>query len=400
MKDDFYINGEIIRDSYNRIVFDSAEDDEIYIVGGFIRDIFLGRKVPDRDYVVKGDFQKAAERISIKLGCRLTRIGKKNFLRILTKDGITLDFTPMNEDIEKDLSGRDFTVNALAWSPETGLIDLFNGIDDIAKGLIRIVKKENLDNDPARILRAYRLSGETSFKIEETTRVILKKMAHKISEVKTERITLEFFKILNLEDPFPTLRAMHDDTIMNQIICIPNNKIQLKLHKLNEVSGIVKQRTFKNLLEVNKIFSQGLSNRGLLRLEVLLEDTQSSMFSLSSKIQKRLCGIESAGAIMPKFTTESRERLYSVFDEAGDAALDFLVINNMLEHVPDLREFDRIKRKSILSAEEIIDILKIGEGVILGQAKEVINKAEFCLKIKTKSDAIELLLSGFDVVTS
>jgi len=66
------------------------------------------------------------------------------------------------------------------WSPETGLIDLFNGIEDIGKGLIRSIKGENLINDPARIVRAYRLLGELSFEIEESTRRMLKEIAHKI----------------------------------------------------------------------------------------------------------------------------------------------------------------------------------------------------------------------------
>jgi tRNA nucleotidyltransferase/poly(A) polymerase len=158
------------QDPYNHVVFDSAIDDELFMVGGFVRDILLGRKGFDRDYIVRDDFQKVAARVAIKTGGKLVQIGKRNFFRVLTKNGTSMDFTPMNQDINYDLSGRDFTINALAWSPETGLIDLFNGIEDIRKGLIRGINKENLVNDPARIIRAYRLLGATSFKIEEATR--------------------------------------------------------------------------------------------------------------------------------------------------------------------------------------------------------------------------------------
>jgi len=79
------------------------------------------------------------------------------------------------------------------------------------------------------------------------------------------------------------LSALHEDTIMTQLICMPNNKFQVKLHKLNELNRIVKQKAFKNFLEFEKIFSQGLSYIGLLRLEVLLAEVQSNLLNLSSK---------------------------------------------------------------------------------------------------------------------
>jgi len=389
----------LFQDPYNHVVFDSAKDDELFIVGGFVRDILLGRKGFDRDYIVRDDFQRVATRVAIKTGGKLVQIGKRNLFRVLAKNGTSMDFTPMNQDIHFDLSGRDFTINALAWSPDTGLIDLFNGIEDIEKGLIRSIKRENLINDPVRIVRAYRLLGELSFEIEESTRRMLKDIACKIKEVKSERITLEFFKILNINDPFIPLRALHEDTIMTQLIFMSNNMFQLKLHKLNELNKIVKQKTFKYNLEVEEIFSQGLSYIGLLRLEVLLAETQESLLTLSSKIRKRLSSIAKAVKLMQEKEVAAREKLYLVFDSAGEAALDFLVVNSMLKFLPDLRIFERIERKGVLSTDEIMDILRIDEGVILGRAKEFIKKAEFCGKVKTKSGAIELLRSNADILT-
>jgi len=69
-----------IQDPYNQIVFDSAKDDEVYMVGGFIRDIFLGRKGFDRDYIVKDDF-KNSNSSRDKNGGKLVQIGKRNFSR-------------------------------------------------------------------------------------------------------------------------------------------------------------------------------------------------------------------------------------------------------------------------------------------------------------------------------
>ena len=397
MKDYFSKYSDILNDPYNHIVFNSVKDDEAYIVGGYIRDVFLGKEVMDRDYVVRGDFKKAAAHVATKTGGRLIQIGKNILCRVLLKDGICMDFTQMNEDIENDLSGRDFTINALAWSPATGLIDLFSGMKDIEKGFVRVVRKENLSSDPVRLIRAYRLSGETSFEIDEDSRLMLREMAHKINEVKPERITLEFFKILNLHDPFRALKMMLEDNILTCLICLSNNQLQLKLNNINEVNKIINQNTFKNLLEPGTIYSQGLSYKGLLRLELLLKESGGNLLRLSSRIMKRLLSIGKACRMMQEDNLEAEERLYLFFKVAGDAAFDFLVINNLLKYLPDLERFENIQEKSLLSTDEIMDILGIGEGVILGKAKEFIRRAEFYRKIKGRNDAVEMLRSNIEI---
>lgn len=396
MKDGFSKCSDILNDPYNHVVFNSVKDDEMYIVGGYLRDVLLGKEVMDRDYVVRGDFKKAAARVATETGGRLVQIGKGILCRVLLKDGICMDFTQMNEDIENDLSLRDYTMNALAWSPATGLIDVFNGIKDIEKGLIRVVRKDNLRSDPVRLIRAYRLSGETSFGIDEDTRLMLREMAHKINEVKTERITLELFKILNLYDPSRALKMMLEDDILTRIIFLSNNQLQLRLNELNEVDMIINQKTLKNLLEPGNVYSQGLSYKGLLRLELLLIESGGNLLRLSSRIMKRHLSIGKACRMIQEDNLETEERLYLFFKVAGDAAFDFLVTNNLLKYLPDLERFENIQKISLLSTEEIMNILGICEGVILGKAKEFIRRAEFYRQIKGRSDAVEMLRDNID----
>lgn len=78
-------------------------------------------------------------------------------------------------------------------------------IKDIKRGLIVAIKKENFINYRVRIIRAYRISAETSLAIYESTQRLLKKTRYKIKQAKTERITLEFYIILNFNDPFIAL---------------------------------------------------------------------------------------------------------------------------------------------------------------------------------------------------
>ena len=113
-------------------------------------------------------------------------------------------------------SGRDFTINAIAWSPKTGLIDLHGGVEDIKNRLITAVKKKS-DLRPCRIIRANRISGEASLAINDNTQKLLKMLGCNIKQAKTERITLEFFRILNLYDPFIPLKTMLEHSILTHI---------------------------------------------------------------------------------------------------------------------------------------------------------------------------------------
>ncbi|MFZ2196378.1 MAG: hypothetical protein WAV13_01505 [Thermodesulfovibrionales bacterium] len=146
-----------------------------------------------------------------------------------------MDFTLIDVDIEKDLAARDFAINALVWSPKSRL-------------------KENLISDPVRIIRAYRISGETSLAINENIQRILKDIGYKIKQAKTERVTLEFFRILNLYDPFVPLKAMLGHAILTHIICLSNSKLMAKLKGINHLNKIICERSFKNLLKLNNIF--------------------------------------------------------------------------------------------------------------------------------------------------
>ncbi len=382
------------------MVFSTLRGIEAYIVGGYVRDVILGKKVLDRDYIVKGDIKNIAGKIAAGTDGKLIKIGNRNLYRVILKNDISMDFTPIDVDIEKDLSGRDFTINALAWSPRTGLIDLHGGVDDIKKGLINAIKKDNLINDPVRIIRAYRISGETSLMINESTQKILKKIGYKIKQAKTERITLEFFRILNLYDPFLPLKTMLGHALLTHIICQSISKLMAKLKELNDLNKIIYERSFKNLLKLNNIFSQNLSYKGLLRLEVLLRELPLNLLNLSSKIKKRIIKVEKASTIIRTMKGDKSEVLFDAFRIAGDASLDFLIINNLLKKLPDLRKFQKLQKRALLSVHEIMIIIGTDKGLILGKAKEFIIKAEFTGKIRTRKEAISSLKRNFQDYSS
>jgi tRNA nucleotidyltransferase/poly(A) polymerase len=143
------------------VILKKRKNQEIYIVGGYLRDLLIGRKVVDRDYAVKGNIKSFVKGIASDLGGKVISPGKWNLYRIVLPAGIFLDFTVVNKSIEHDLSQRDFTINALAWSPERGIIDLVRGTDDLKRKTIKMIKEENIIEDPVRIIRAYRLAAKS-----------------------------------------------------------------------------------------------------------------------------------------------------------------------------------------------------------------------------------------------
>jgi len=117
---------------------------KIYLVGGYIRDIFIGTETDDRDYVLEGygawEFAKMVAGI---FNGSFVGLDKERDISRVVIEKRTLDFSGTSGKlIEEDLKRRDFTINSIAWSPVRGIIDPLNGIEDIKSSVIRAVKKK------------------------------------------------------------------------------------------------------------------------------------------------------------------------------------------------------------------------------------------------------------------
>jgi tRNA nucleotidyltransferase/poly(A) polymerase len=386
-----HLRRNIMVDPYNSVVFQVGSGLEIYVVGGYLRDLLAGRRSRDRDYVVEGPMEGLVKEVTRATDGTLIELGGKGLCRIVVKNGETLDFTPLRGDIEKDLACRDFTINSIAWSPRTGWIDPKGGIDDLDRGLLRMVDERNLRSDPLRILRAYRFAGEFSFEIEPATRTALRKLSSLISSTASERITSEFFKILNLKSASHTVEMILRDGLLPRMISSPYRDLdrQVKgLHKLNRRSS---QASLKYRFEV--IFSQGLTYRGLLGLEVLLEGLPVHLFALSGKITRRMIHLKRASEVLEaaSLSSSSREVLFEIFEIAGEAAPEFLLIRDLMAYVDALEEYERIQKEGLLTAEEVRSAIGIETGPALGNSIRAVKKAEFTGRISTAEEALDFL---------
>ena len=379
----------ILNDRYNALVFRAGQRLPLYLVGGYLRDLLIGRDSRDRDYAVAGNFESMLEQIVAETGGKLVRLG--NYLRrIVLQDNSTLDFSPLINDIDDDLSRRDFTMNSLAWSPDRGIIDPHGGVKHLRQLRVSIIGRESIEHDPVRMLRAYRFAGELSFRIDRSTRRIIRELSGRIVEAKSERITLEFFKILNIKTPSTILAMMANDGILRNLFLFDDDELLYKLRALSRVNRILNALPLKYKGQLNLIFSQNLSWEGMMRLEVLMSGFPINALSLSSRIVGRVEDIQKGERLL-RGRRLSRTNLFEAFSLMGDASIDFLIVNGRITFLADYESFGEIMKSSLLSTEEIIAVSGLSEGVNLGKTIFHLKEAEFSDKIRTFGEAVVLV---------
>jgi tRNA nucleotidyltransferase/poly(A) polymerase len=385
------IEEKILGDEFNAAIFKKGSGG-IYLVGGYLRDLFRRMNSSDRDYVVTGNFRVVVKGIRKSIGGTIVEFIKDTMLRIALREGLTFDFSRPNGSLEEDLTKRDFTINAIAWSPETGIIDLHNGLEDLKNKEIRCIAEGNMIDDPLRILRAYRFAAELNASIECRTRNILKRRHKKIYSVASERITLEFLNLLNSKYSAEYLKMSLSDGLLSDILSIPYKLLERNIRAISKLENDylnMLPRTIKGILN-NKI-SQNLTYKGLLCLETLFQDTIESLdtghrLTLSNTIKKRIEGTRK-GNYEYKRKGNKEERLFSVFMNAGDSSADVLILLRKSDLIKDYHRFSKIWHKGLLSSREIIDISGVKGGPRLGSLILKAKKAQFTRQLTTRKQA-------------
>ncbi len=188
---------------------------EAYVVGGCVRDSILGREPGDWDITtsarpeqVKKIFGRTID-TGIAHGTVTIMIGKEGF-EVTTyridgeyEDGRHPKDVTFTASLIEDLKRRDFTINAMAYSDEDGLIDEFDGLSDIEKKTIRCVgnPRERFTEDALRMMRAVRFAAQLGYDIEKDTRDAIMELAPTLNRISAERIQVELVKLLTSPNP-------------------------------------------------------------------------------------------------------------------------------------------------------------------------------------------------------
>jgi poly(A) polymerase len=196
-----------------------------YLVGGFIRDTLLGRDTNDIDIAVDAEALTTASDAAATLGGKYVPLDEENGVGrvVLPRMKWQIDFTTLQGDIKQDLSRRDFTIDAMALELDkpfsiANLLDPFHGRDDLRRGIIRAIDYKVFKTDPARLLRAVRLSAELGFTIESETESFIHRDHELIINIPGERVREELLRLLATAGAGPRLAYLDELGLLTALI--------------------------------------------------------------------------------------------------------------------------------------------------------------------------------------
>ncbi len=201
-------------------MFLAAQNINAFLVGGYVRDGLLGKTNHDIDLTVAGEAVQIARQAADFLGGKFVLLDELHQVaRVVLMQNEKrwhLDFAAMRGSIEEDLSKRDFTIDAIAAKPEqleegwnqVECIDPLDGTGDLERKLIRATNNTVFPDDPARLLRAFRLAAEFGFAIETRTETLIERDSNLIASVSGERIREELGRIFEADQTTESLRQM------------------------------------------------------------------------------------------------------------------------------------------------------------------------------------------------
>tara|TARA_Y100000813_G_scaffold176893_1_gene143063 strand:+ start:486 stop:1910 length:1425 start_codon:yes stop_codon:yes gene_type:complete len=325
-----------------------------FLVGGYVRDLLLERKTKDIDILVIGDGISFANEVKKRLDTKVSLQIFKNFgTAMINYNGFDIEFVGSRKEsyqkssrnpvitvgtFEDDISRRDFTINSVAISlnedDKGRIIDLFDGIDDLKKGIIKTPKDPKITfyDDPLRMMRAIRFATQLNFKIENSNIKIIKSEKERIKIISMERIHEELNKILLSPKPSTGFILLKSTGLLE--IILPEI---IKLEGIDEIEGKSHKDNFYHTLQVLDNISKNTDNLWLRWVALLHDIGKPKTKRYDKKKGWSFHGHEYVGSKM----------VYKIFKRLK------LPLNNKLTYVKKLVLLS--SRPSILSSDEITD---------------------------------------------
>ncbi len=288
---------------------------ETYVVGGYVRDLILGRNSKDIDFTCVGSGIALAEEVAKQFDYHVPVSVFKNFGTAMVKiQDWELEFVgarkesyrqesrkPIVEDgtLEEDLERRDFTINAMAISLNEAnygdILDPFGGLADLKKKLIRTPLDPNVtfSDDPLRMLRAIRFAAQLDFDIEPDTFFAIQENASRLQIISAERIIVELNKIISVKKPSYGFKLLFASNLLHEFF--PE---MVELQGVDSVDDKSHKDNFYHTLQVLDNISQ-VSEDLYLRWAAILHDiAKPATKRFSPKVGWTFHGHEDKGARM------------------------------------------------------------------------------------------------------
>ncbi len=384
----------------------AKNNQQIYLVGGSVRDLFLGIRSLDFDFVLSKDATEFGNMLSDALKTKV--IIHKDFGTIhFSYEGYEFDFVTArrewynknsilpnveNATLKEDLSRRDFTVNAMAISImpyDFGrLIDLFNGLKDLSEKTIRVLYPLSFLEDPSRLLRAIKYEAKLGFKLSEDTEYLFKKAVElgALMNTKSQRITQELFELLSETYSKKAINLMEKRGVLKEFFGIKRLS-KIKKEALEEEETIVSKYGLSRL-KINLFIL--LYGKKKEEIEKIL-----SGFSVKKKTIKEITnGLRIIRQIrrQKKIKEENVLELIKMPKEITASVLLFLKDE---KHKEELTEY--LKNPNKLKPEitgKDLKALGLKEGKQFGEILKELIILKLKGKIKTKKDELDYVLQN------
>jgi len=241
-------------------LFFSLTNTNVYLVGGYIRDLLLGKESSDIDIIVDAP-TSTVKALAHFLNATVFYLRKREiYARVMImREGRRIDVSFINEEnFKEELERRDFTINSMAINitklfkdEDDFFIDYFNGLKDIDDKVIRQTNPNVFEEDPIRVLRAFRFKNLLGFEIEKETMKNLKTHKSELDKVSPERMRDEFFRITLMDNKI--LYDLYENEILTEIFPhLDFEFLEMALTNLDE--AISKPEKYFKQEEVREVF--------------------------------------------------------------------------------------------------------------------------------------------------
>lgn len=383
-----------------------------YLVGGAVRDALLGRRAEnlDLDFVISQEAVKTARQIADRYKAGFVLLDADRQIARVVFEGATVDIAQRSgETLEDDLRRRDFTINAIAYNPFTEeLIDPLDGGGDLRRRIIKMVKAANLEDDPLRLLRAYRQSAQLGFSISPETLSTIRRLAPLLTGVAVERVRSELGYLLHHPEGMSWIERGLVDGLLSSWFPAGGDRLTVA-RKIETTAALLAE----NWAELGAMLSASVRDTikttflsiGKLAILVSPEPARAE----AELLELKYSNVEIKGAIavvkgLAKLQNEgldlSVREQYFLFGNLGEMFPPLAVVAvasgmSMEAIAPLINRYldpeDLVAHpQPLLSGKDLMAALNLPSGRLIGELLKEIQLARIEGRISTKAEGLEL----------
>ncbi|MEA1965316.1 MAG: transcription antitermination factor NusB [Candidatus Aerophobetes bacterium] len=416
-----YLKKSLKKDLYLKKLIEIKGKEKIWLVGGCLRNLLLGKEKKDLDLIEEDPDFKTAQLFAQSIKRSLITL-RPTLRRITLPSGIAIDFALKNSaQMQTNLIKRDFTINALSLDIEhlelssLFLIDPSTGLEDLINKKIKLMRKESIEEDPLRMLRAFRLAAQFNFIIEENLSSLIQQKSIFIKNISVERVREEIFLLLESPLSYKYMDNLSSKTLLKKILeQNPNIESLKRLEEILSSNKIIPRDIKKRILLHLKKNNQGKKSRkSLLKLIALLFSPEEKIplssvgkqLKLTQKQIKTMKKIEKVYPDVEKIMKEEQldpllvaQFLIEAGKETVETLLLFLTVNfkrssSQKSAIFLLQEYFQkssllLQSPGLIKGKELMELLGISAGPQIAYILNKIHQAQVAGKINTKEKAI------------